>query len=197
MIQTLIRNWWLLALCGILDAMYSITNLFTQDPEGYLTLRTFVGVGAVRYMGKLALAAGLCTVLAGIWRSRSGRPWLLILNGLALAAFGLLGLLWDVKRTLSFLPVAILFAVMGMSIGVFALMLASTLRVQAADKLFLCLAGILSIAFSIAFLLMGLRWIRLEPLPFLVWMSAYFGFSAVCMLAMGLRLNRLRLEPLQ
>lgn len=192
MIQTLIKNWWLLALCGVLDAIYSVTNLFMQDPDGSLTLRRFMGVGTVRYMGRLALAAGVCTVAAGIWSSRKGKSWLLALDGLALSAFGLICIFWKINRRLSFLPVALLFVVMAMSIGVFALAIARTLRRHVPDKRFLGLAGAASVGYALAFLALGFRWIRLEPLEYLLWMSSYFGFSAICMLGLALRLNSLR-----
>lgn len=49
--QTLIKNWWLLALCGVLDAIYSVTNLFMRGPDGALTLRTFATRGTAVQMG--------------------------------------------------------------------------------------------------------------------------------------------------
>jgi uncharacterized membrane protein HdeD (DUF308 family) len=41
MIQTLIKNWWLLALCGVLDVIISVVYLIMQDTDGSLTLRTY------------------------------------------------------------------------------------------------------------------------------------------------------------
>jgi len=192
MIQTLMKNWWLLALCGILDAAYSLTYVFVQGPDGSLTLREFMGVDAVRLTGKLALAAGVCTIAAAIWRSGKGKSWLLALNGLALSAFGLLCNLWNLRARHSFLPVALLFVLMAMSIGVFALATALTLRRHVPDRWFLGAGGAASIGFGLAFFAMGFRWIRLEPLEYLLWMSSYFGFSAICMLGLGLRLHNLR-----
>jgi uncharacterized membrane protein HdeD (DUF308 family) len=95
MIQTLIKNWWLLALCGVLDAIYSVMNFFMQRPDGSLTLRTFVNNrGTLVYMGMLALAAGACIIAAGIWSSRKGKSWLLVLNGLACSTLGLIFTFW-------------------------------------------------------------------------------------------------------
>ena len=31
--QTLIQNWWLMALCGVLQAVYSVVILFMQNPD--------------------------------------------------------------------------------------------------------------------------------------------------------------------
>jgi uncharacterized membrane protein HdeD (DUF308 family) len=37
LIQTLAKNWWLLALCGVLDAIISVIYLIMQDTDGPLT----------------------------------------------------------------------------------------------------------------------------------------------------------------
>ncbi len=83
MIQTLIKNWWLLALCGVLDAIISIIYLVMYDagPDGPLTFHGWSGT--VASLSTLALVAGACTIAAGIWRSASGKSWLLVMNGLA------------------------------------------------------------------------------------------------------------------
>ena len=192
LIQTLIKNWWLLALCGVLDAIYSVTNLLMQGPDGSLIFREFMGDGTVRYMGKLALAAGVCTIAAGMWHSRRGKSWLLALNGFALGAFGLFCVFWIPRGRVSFLPFAILFVVMAVSIGIFALGTARTLRRHVPEKWFLGLAGVASMGFALTFCAVGFRWIRLQPLQYVLWMSSYFGFSAICMLGLGLWLNSLR-----
>ena len=56
------------------------------------------------------------------------------------------------------------------------------------------LAGVASVGFAVAFLALGLRWITVEPgsRSDLLWLGSYFGFSAICMLGLGLRLNSLR-----
>lgn len=57
--------WWLLALCGVLDATHAGINLLMLDPS--LTLRTFGLPGAVWDMGILALVTGICAIGAGLW----------------------------------------------------------------------------------------------------------------------------------
>jgi hypothetical protein len=52
LIQTLIKGWWLLALCGVLDAIISIIY-FNHAEQG------FVLKGAIVFLGKLTLAAGV------------------------------------------------------------------------------------------------------------------------------------------
>ena len=55
------------------------------------------------------------------------------------------------------------------------------------------LAGAVSVGFALGFLAFVFRWIKLEPTsPSLLWIGSYFAFSAICMLALGLRLHSLR-----
>ena len=193
MIQTLIKNWWLLAVCGVLNAAYAAMNLLMFDPEGSLTLRRWVGPATVTNMAEIALAAGASTIAAAIWSSGKGRSWLLALDGLALSAFGLICLSPIPKGRVSFLPFALLFVVMAASLGVFALATARTLRRHVVDRRCLDAGGTAAIGFALGFLVLGFRWIRLEPIEYLLWMSSYFAFSALAMLGVALRLNSLRL----
>jgi uncharacterized membrane protein HdeD (DUF308 family) len=192
LIQTLIKNWWLLALCGVLDAIFSVVYLVTQASDGSLTVRKYAVHGTIVFLGKLALAAGACTIAAGLWRSTKGKSWLLVVNGLALSALGLIFNNLTHYR-ISFRTVALLLVVMAMSVGIFELVTARTLRRHVADEWFLGLAGAASVGFAVAFLALGFRWIQLEqPESMLLWLSSYFGYSAICMLALALRLNSLR-----
>jgi uncharacterized membrane protein HdeD (DUF308 family) len=192
MIQTLIKNWWLLVLCGVLDAMISVIYLIMQETDGPLTFLSWGGT--VVFLGKLALAAGACTIAAGILRSAEGKCWLLVLNGLALSAFGLIH--FFARFRISFLTFALLIILMALSIGVLEFVIARTLRRQrhVADGWFLGLAGVASVGFALAFLALGFRWIKIEPGSHvdLLWLGSYFGFSAICMLGLALRLNSLR-----
>jgi len=192
LIQTLIKNWWLLALCGVLDAIFSVVYLVSQAPDGSLTVRKYAVHGTIVFLGKLALAAGACTIAAGLWRSTKGKSWLLVVNGLALSALGLIFNNLTHYR-ISFRTVALLLVVMAMSVGIFELVTARTLRRHVADEWFLGLAGAASVGFALAFLALGFRWIQLEqPESMFLWLSSYFGYSAICMLALALRLNSLR-----
>jgi len=192
LIQTLIKNWWLLALCGVLDAIISVIFLIMQDTDGPLTFHAWKGT--VVFLGKLALAAGACTIAAGIWRSTKGKCWLLVLNGLALSALGLIFTNLTHYR-ISFRTVALLLVVMAMSIGILELATARTLRRQrhVADEWFLGLAGAASVGFALAFFALGFRWIKLEPGSHsdILWIGSYFGFSAICKLGLALRLHSL------
>jgi len=197
LIQTLIKNRWLLALCGVFCAAYSVMNLLYMEgrPDGFLTLRRFAGYDAVRNMGMVALAAGICAIAAGMWSSRNGRPWLLALNGLALSVFALITTFWSRGRPLSFRPISLLFVAMAMSVGILALATALRMRRHVAGEWLLGTAGVASVGFAVGFFALGLNWIRLQPPhAYFLWMSSYFGFSAIFMLGVALRLNGLRAD---
>jgi hypothetical protein len=191
LIQTLSKNWLLLALCGVLEAIISVIYLIMYDtgPDGPLPVSGWMT--AVVFMNRLTLSAGVCAVAAGIWRSAKGKSWLLVVNGLALSAYGLIPLFW--RGPLSFDFFALLLVVMAMAIGILALAIARTLRRYAADKWFFGLAGAGSVGFALAFLALVNRWIQLERRPFhpsvFLWICLYFGFSAICMLGLALRLH--------
>jgi len=196
MIQTLISNWLLLALCGVLDAIISVIYLMMQESDGPVTFQAWNGV--IAFMGKLALAAGVCSIAAGIWRSQKGKCWLLVLNGLALGALGMIEYGFT-GFSISFRTIALLIILMALSVGILELVTARTVRRQhhVADGWFLGLAGIVSVVFALVFCALGFGWIKLGLGSHidLLWLGFYFGFSAICMLGLALRLHSRDLSP--
>jgi hypothetical protein len=192
--QTLIKNWWILALCGLLNAIISVIYLIMYDsgPDGPLTLLGWNGT--VVFLNRLALATGIC-IAAGIWSSGRGKSWLLVLNGLAFSAYGLVPLFW--RGPLSFLLFARLLTLMAMSIGILELVTARTLQRlrHVTVGWFLGLAGVASVGFALAFLALVFGVIQLEGRPFhpsvFLWLCSYFGFSAICMLGLALSMHSL------
>ena len=145
--------------------------------------------GAVWDMGMLAITAGACAIVAGLWCSGRDNSWLLALHGVALGAFGLIGVSLLVRGPLSFRPVSLLFIVMAVNIGAFALATAQRLRSDDSERLFLRVVGAASIGFAFSFLAVGFHWISLGPPYFFVWMSSYFGFCAMFMLWLAFRVH--------
>ena len=190
MIETLIKNWWLLALCSVLDAAISAIYFLMQGTDGPVLSHTWSGT--VVFVGKLAMAAGACTIAAGIWRSGNGKNWALALNGLALAALGFIqyGL---TRFRVSILAFAVLIIVMAVGIGAVELGVARAFRRQhhPADGWFFGLAGIVSAGFVLPSLALGLRWIPIERGSHLdlLWLGSYFGFAAICTMALAVRLH--------
>ncbi len=180
MIQKLTNTWWLLVLCGIFDAMFAVL---------ILTLRTGVSSrNSLQQMGMIALAAGACTMAAGLWNAKKHPTWLLVLNGLACSALGTMMLLASGRRV-GFRSIALLIVVMAVSIGIYALASARALR----GEWLVAGGGVIAIAFAGAFLGFGLRWIPLQPSPSaqtFYWLGAFFAFSAIFKLGLALGQHR-------
>jgi hypothetical protein len=187
MIRTLMKNWWLLALCGILDGIISVIY-FAHDTG-------FQGWSTIAWMGELALAAGACAIAAGAWRPANGTCWLLALNGVASGALGLI-LTGISGHRIGLQLITVLFVVMAVSGGILQWTLARTLPRQGygIDARVLGPATAVSVGFAMAFLALGFGWIKLEPGSNLdlLWMGSYFGHTAICMLGLALRLRGLR-----
>ena len=190
MIRTSIRSWWLLALSGVLYAMFSFLMLFWLSPDGSPTLRSFVTPrGMVPLLAALALAAGVCTIAAAVYSSSKGISWFLLVNGLACSALGLLINL-GATRPVAFRTLAFFIVVMATSAGVHELAMARTFRGHLVDEWLLAGASVFSVGFAGVFFGFALHGIRLEPSPSgqtFYWLGSYFAFCAVCMLGLALR----------
>ena len=171
----------LLGLCGILEAIISVTYLSLDSLHSTIVL-----------LGKLAMAAGVLTVAVGVWRSVTGQCWLLALNGFALSG---LGLIWYslTRFRISLMTVALLVIMMALSIGVLELRIALAMQRQqhSINKWLLSLTETGSIGFALGFLALGLGWIKTEPGSNLDlrWLGSYFAFSALWKLVLTLRLR--------
>lgn len=190
MIQNVIKGWPLLAVCGVIEALYSSMNFFMRDADGSLALRTLVHRPTLVNMGLLALAAGACAILAAVWSSRKEGSWLLALNGLACSALGLILSFW--KGPLAFTVVALLIIAMAMSLALYLWASARASHRKPGEWL-LVLAGVASIGYSLAFLAFVFRWMELDPgspAQSLHWLGSYFGFSALCKLGLALYRSR-------
>jgi len=186
MFRALSKIWWLLALCGIADAMCAAMNLLMLNPDGSLTFRGLALPNAVWDMSMLALVAGACAIAVGLWNAGRDSSWLLSLHGLALASYGLIGISPLVRGPLSFRPISLLFVLMALSVGAFALRAAQTLR-SVPDRRFLSVSGAASISFAFSFIAVVFGRVKLEPHSFWIWMSSYFGLCAIFMLYLALR----------
>jgi uncharacterized membrane protein HdeD (DUF308 family) len=193
--QTLVKSWWLLAVGGLLYALFSAMILLMQTSNGSIVLRTnFYTRDAITQLGLLALAAGVCTIAAALWSGRKGSSWLLVLNGLACGMFGLMVAL-GATRHLTFRTIAILVIVMATSVGMYEFATARASRGRVAEEWLLGAAGVVSVGFAAAFLAFVLRWMTLDPTSpaqSFYWLGSYFAFSAICMVGLALRALRPR-----
>ena len=185
---TLLRKWWLPAFCGV---FYAIVSFIFLNQVGRVSAR----FTAFAFLGSVTLAAGLCTAASGILRMREGKSWLLVLNGLACGALGLI-FSFGTSRNIGFRTIALLVVVMASSIGIYELAVARTWRRLAGEWL-LGVAGAVSIGFALVFLAFRLSWIKLEPSPSRQtshWLGSYFAFSALCALGLALHPGKTRLS---
>ena len=194
MTLSLVKGWWLLALCAVLDALFAVLIILMGLRNGSPNLHTLIHTRtALSQLGLLALAAGVCTIAASIWRLRKDSSWLLVLNGLACCSLGILVSL-GATRPITFRTIALVIVIMAMSFGFYELATARTLRGHLLDEWLLGAAGVVSVGFAVVFLAFVLRWIKLDPSPSAQtfnWLGSYFGFTAICMVGLALRLDGL------
>ena len=191
MIQTLIKNWWLLALCAVLNGAFSVTYLMMLDPTGF---RKYAVQSTVVFLGRIALAAGVGAIVAGLWRSTTGKCWPLVLNGLAFVTLGVI-FIGTFGPRISLRTIALLVIAMALGIGTLEFEIARTLRLhgRVLDGWLAGLAGAISLGFAVWFLLLVFGLIRLEPGSHsdFAWFGSYFGFAAISTFALATRLHGL------
>ena len=190
---TLSKAWWLLALCGVLDAMHASINLLMMNlPLIFRALGS--PADAAWDMGLLALLAGVCAIAAGFRTAGKDYSWLLALHGFALAAFGVIIVSPLAKGPLGFRPLSLLFTVMAASIGAFAFETARAQPRSMGGRGFLITAGTASMVFALSFIVVGFL-ITLSPPLFFSWMSSYFVLCAVLMLWLAFHTYRRSVKP--
>ena len=186
MSRILNNSWWLLALCGVLDCILSLTFLLILNGD----LRTFLSPRSISPgLGMVALAAGISVLAAGLWNGTRANSWLLVLHGVATGMLGLLFIL-GTNRPVAFRTIAFLVAAMAVSIGVYELANARAGQRLRIREWLLAAAGLLSLGFAVVFLGFGLRWIELRPASpaqSFSWLISYFAFSGMCMLGLSMR----------
>ncbi len=185
MIQTLVRNWGLLVLCAVLEALLSANYLVMQERDGHWALRSYALPGTVTFLGQLALAAGFLALGASLWRSVRGRCWPLLINGLALGAMGLL-FLGAFGPRVSFRSIAGLLVVMAASLCLLAVSTVRALGHRTRNRWIAGTAGLLAFAFALVF-----AWMQPQPGTHseILWIGAYLGFQSLCLLGLALRLH--------
>lgn len=190
MVETLTRNWMLLVVFGILDAIISVAYSVMWYTDGPVTFHSWNGT--IVLLGKLAIGAAFVAIAASLWRASRGKCWPLALHGFALGALGVI-LYGFTGFRISLLTIALLIVVMAVTLGILALILSQSLghRRRTADRWVSSLVGVAAGGFALTFLALGFRWIEIGPGSHvdLFWLGAYFAFSAACLLALALRLR--------
>ena len=85
-VETLARNWWLVLLRGIAGIIFGVLTFVWPS----LSL-----VALVIIFGAYALADGVLAIISAIrWRGETERWWLILLEGMAGVAVGIITLFW-------------------------------------------------------------------------------------------------------
>jgi uncharacterized membrane protein HdeD (DUF308 family) len=175
MVTQLARNWWLLALRGVLAIIFGVV--------------AFIWPGAtlavlVLLFGAYALVDGIFSVIAGIVRAtkRRERWWVMVLEGLLGIGAGVVTLIWPGMTALVLLY---LIAAYFIVTGVLEIISAIRLRKEIQGEFWLVLAGIASIIFGVLmFLFPGTGALAV------VWIIGAYGVAfGVLMLILAFRLR--------
>ncbi|CAN7223332.1 HdeD family acid-resistance protein [Phenylobacterium sp. LjRoot219] len=173
MTASLARNWWAVALRGLVALAFGVVALFMPG----VTLASLVLVFAA-YM----LADGVLTIVAAVRAATRQERWgLLVLEGLADLATGAIALLMPKAALFAFIILAAAWAVVS---GV--LMLSSGFKLRAdRGRIWQILGGFASIAWGVLLLLF--------PAPGLLvltwWLGAYALLFGATLLALGISLR--------
>ena len=138
MITTLARNWWLLALRGVLAILFG--------------LAAFAWPGAtvaalVLLFGAYALVDGIFALVAAVLRATRHERWgMLLLEGLAGIAIGVLTFIWPGMTALVLLYLIAAWAVVT---GILEIAAAIRLRQEIDNEWLLALAGAASVIFGL------------------------------------------------
>jgi len=172
--DSLARNWWAVLLRGIAGVLFGIITFVAPG----ISLATLVLV-----YGAYALVDGVFAVVSAVRRHGStDRWWVMLIEGIAGIAAGLVTFFWPGITALALLY---LIAVWSLLTGVMEVIAAVRLRKIIAGEWLLALSGVLSIGFGVL--------LALFPAPgalaVLLWIGAYAIVFGCLLVALGLRLR--------
>jgi uncharacterized membrane protein HdeD (DUF308 family) len=176
-VDSLSHNWWVIVLRGLAGMAFGLVTFLAPG----ISLAALVLV-----FGAYAFADGVLAIISAIRRERPGeRWWLLLLEGVAGIAAGVVTLLWP---GITALVLLYLIAAWALVTGVLEIAAAIRLRKAIKGEWLLVLSGILSVALGIMLVL----WPGPGALALVIWIGAYAFVFGALVLALGLRLRSLR-----
>jgi uncharacterized membrane protein HdeD (DUF308 family) len=154
MLSMLARNWWVLALRGVLAIIFGILAIIWPG----LTLLVLITL-----FGAYALVDGIFAVIAGIASyGKNERWWAVLLEGIAGIVLGVLTFLWPGTTAL---VLVYFIAAWALLTGIFEIAAAIRLRKEIEGEWMMVLSGILSIIFGLFLIVapgagaLGLIWV--------------------------------------
>jgi len=174
-VNVLSRNWWLFLLRGLGGILFGVITFLAPG----VTLAALVIV-----FGLYAFADGVLAIVSAIRGRRRGndRWWLLVLQGLAGVAAGIVTLLWPGVTALA---LVMLVAAWALVTGAFELAAAIRLRKVIRHEWLLVLSGLASIALGVLLMLFP----GPGALALVIWIGAYALVSGALLAALAFRLR--------
>jgi len=137
-VDTLVRNWWVVLLRGLAGIIFGIITFISPG----ISLAALVLV-----FGAYALIDGLLAIISAIrWRGEVDRWWVILLEGLAGVAAGIVTFIWPGISALALLYVIAAWALVT---GVLEIAAAIRLRKIITGEWLLALIGIVSVALGV------------------------------------------------
>lgn len=186
MIRLMIQNWWLLFLRGVLAIAFAIFifAFLPFVPAPFLRQFAFAGLAAI--FALFALATGVLTIAAAVrGAGRGGSSWLMLADGIAVTAGGLIILLAPGSTLMRVIQ---LIALIALVVGVLEFTAGIHLRRHVTDEWLLISGGVISIAFAPCLLLANIGTVQAA----LMWISIYALATGVAVIGLALRLRSLR-----
>lgn len=173
--KRLARNWWTLALRGILAIIFGLAALFL--PEITLTALVFC-------FAAFALGGGILLAIAGFKDHLTNiHGWLLVIEGAIGIAVGVMAFIWP---GITALVLLYLIAAWAIVTGLFEIIAANHLRREIENEWLLIAAGIASLTFGILLII----WPVVGALAILWMIAAYAIVFGVLMLLLALKLRK-------
>lgn len=174
MVEGLARNWWVVALRGVIAILFGVLTI----------LNPAISLAAlILLFGAYALVDGVFGIIAAITGRRNEPRWA------ALLVSGILGVLIGVAALLvpNVTALALLYFIAAWAVvhGVFEIVAAIQLRKVIAGELWLILAGVLSVAFGVAMFLFPAA----GALAVVLWVGVFAIVFGIVLLAFAFRLR--------
>jgi uncharacterized membrane protein HdeD (DUF308 family) len=173
-IDTLARNWWLIALRGLAGILFGIITFVAPG----ITLAALVLL-----FGAYAFVDGVLAIVSTVRRRGTSERWgMLLLEGVVGVAAGLVTLFWPGITALTLLYVIAFWALLT---GVLEVAAAIRLRKVMTGEWLLALSGVASIVFGVAVAFFPAA----GALALVIWIGAYMLVFGALLVALGFRLR--------